>query len=233
MLNVYRDFDNGKISEQEFDELLLIIESFLVRRFFANVKTKQLNRLFIRLYSQIPKEQKLVEGTKEILSEQSKRWPSDESFLDAIKTFPLFTDGRGEQRKMILESFELFYKHKELPNFSSTTIEHILPQTLTPEWKEYLDLNNPSVKEGNEKTLERLIHTLGNLTLSAYNSELSNNTFDEKKKLLLNSNLEMNKEIAKNTEWKFKQIEERATLLSERALKIWPGPLTKYSPAVI
>ncbi len=227
LLNVYRDFEKEEISEHEFAEVLLIIESFLVRRFFANVSTKQLNRLFLRLYFQLPGELNLVEGTKEILSESSRRWTDDEAFMDAIKTFHLYTDGKSEQRKLILESFELFFKHKEKPDFSKLTIEHILPQQLTPEWEEYLDLNNPSLKEANEKKLECLLHSIGNLTLSAYNSELSNKIYDEKRKWLQDSNLEMNKEIVRNTEWKFKQIEERANLMSERALKIWPGPLRK------
>lgn len=229
LLNVFRDFEKEEISEHEFGEILLIIESFLVRRFFASVSTKQLNRLFLRLYFQLPSELNLVEGTKEILSESSRRWTDDNAFRDAIKTFCLYTDGKHEQRKLILESFELFFQHKEKPDFSKLTIEHILPQQLTPEWKKYLDLNNPDLKEVNEKKLECLLHSIGNLTLSAYNPELSNKMYDEKRKLLQSSNLEMNKEIVGNAEWKFKQIEERAELMSERALKIWPGPLRKPS----
>ena len=233
LLNVYRDFDKGKIDEQEFNEILLIIESFLVRRFFVNVSPKTLNRLFLRLYFQRPEGLTLAEGTKEILSEQSRRWPDDEVFGEAVKTFPLFTDGKYEQRRMILESFELAFGHKEAPDFSKVTIEHILPQKLTQEWEEYLDLKNPSLQEANEKKLESLIHTIGNLTLSAYNPELSNKMYDEKRELLQTSNLEMNKEITKNTEWKFKQIEERANLLSDRALNIWPGPTLKSRPISI
>lgn len=233
LLNVYRDFDKGKIDEQAFNEILLIIESFLVRRFFVNVSTKTLNRLFIRLYFQRPEGLTLAEGVKEILSEGSRKWPDDEAFREAVRTFHFYNNGKAEQRKMILESFELAFGHKEMPDFSKLTIEHILPQKLTSEWGEYLDLKNPSLKEANEKTLESLIHTIGNLTLSAYNPELSNKIYEKKRELLQTSNLEMNKEIAKETEWKFKQIEERANLLSKLALEIWPEPLTKNRPLVI
>jgi hypothetical protein len=69
-----------------------------------------------------------------------------------------------------------------------------------------------------------LLHVVGNLTLSALNSEMGNKPFAAKKDTLSNSNFEMNKEIAKESEWTAEQIRARSERLAKRALTIWPGP---------
>ncbi len=75
------------------------------------------------------------------------------------------------------------------------------------------------VEERHQKT----VHRIGNLTWTGYNAELSNGPFHAKRKRLAESNVEMNKEIAREVEWGFAQIEERGRRLAERALSIWPG----------
>jgi Protein of unknown function (DUF1524) len=112
---------------------LSILESFLVRRFFAGVHTRQLNRLFIRLYQQLPEGVSLAEGTRTVLSEPSRRWPSDEEFREALMRLPLYTEGRPEQRRLILETLEESYRSKEPVDLPALTIEHVMPQTLTKE----------------------------------------------------------------------------------------------------
>ena len=69
------------------------------------------------------------------------------------------------------------------------------------------------------------MHTLGNLTLTGYNPELSNRPFNEKRRLFQSSNLAMNREIADETEWGPEQIRSRAERLAARAKAIWPGPV--------
>jgi hypothetical protein len=68
------------------------------------------------------------------------------------------------------------------------------------------------------------LHTLGNLTLTGYNSPLSNHPFERKAQLLQESHLELNREIGEASEWGEPQIIERAESLAKRALTIWPGP---------
>jgi hypothetical protein len=70
----------------------------------------------------------------------------------------------------------------------------------------------------------RLLHVLGNLTLSAYNPELGNVPFAEKRQRYATSNLRLNREIAQEVEWTSAQIEKRGRALAEQSLSIWPGP---------
>lgn len=214
---VYRQYDNGEISSKGFVEILRMLESFLVRRSLTRVSPNTLNRLFIRLSQQLPDGLDLVEGTRAALSEPSRRWPRDADFLESMLTYPLYTDTRPAQRRFILERLETSYSHKEHVALSTLTIEHVMPQKLSPEW---LTALGDEAKEVHG----RLLHVIGNLTLTGYNPELSNSPYERKRLLLQESNLEMNKEIAKEPQWTAREIEERSRRLAERALKIWPGP---------
>ena len=77
----------------EFTEVLSMIESFLVRRMFVRVYPGQLNRLFLRLYQQLPEGSGLAEGTRAVLSESSRRWPHDDAFREAVQQVPFYTEG--------------------------------------------------------------------------------------------------------------------------------------------
>ena len=90
-----------------------------------------------------------------------------------------------------------------------------MPQTLTGEWQISLGTDW-------ETTHELLLHTLGNLTLTAYNSELSNEAFEKKRLRLSESHLEINKSFASNQSWNREDIEKRSEDLAELALTIWP-----------
>lgn len=217
LLNMYRRYNEGTMSADQYAEILRLIESFLVRRFFAGIRTTQLNRLFMRLAQQLPKDRDIVEATKTALSEPGRRWPRDEQFRERILQFPLYTEGRYEQRRLILETLEESYGSKESVDPNKLNIEHVMPQTLTEEWKEALG-------EYAAEIHAEMVHLLGNLTLTGYNPELSNSPFPVKREKLVQSNVEMNKEIARETEWTPAQIAERGRRLAERALEIWPGP---------
>ena len=220
LLNMYRRYDEGEVSADEYAEILKLIESFLVRRFFARIPTNQLNRLFIRLAQQLPGGYGPVEATRLALSDTGRRWPRDEAFREGVLRLPLFIEGRYEQRKLILETLEQSHGSKESVSLSELSIEHVMPQTLSEEWKDAL---------GESDILEhgRVLHLLGNLTLTGYNSELSNSAFSVKRKKLAQSNVEMNKEIARETEWTPESIEKRGKKLAECALDLWPGPITE------
>ena len=224
LLNAYRLYESGEVDAREFAEVLGIIESFLVRRMFARVHPGQLNRLFLRLYHQLPEGSSLAEGTRAVLSEPSRRWPRDDTFREAVQQLPFYTDGRAEQRRLVLETIEESYGTKEPVDLSALTIEHVMPQTLTEEW----------VRELGEFAQERhreMVHRIGNLTLTGYNPELSNSPFHVKRKKLAESNVAMNKEIAREAEWGFAQIEERGSRIAERALALWPGPVPSSGTA--
>ncbi len=219
LLNMYRRYDQGAMDAEQYTRILRLIESFLIRRFFARVPTNQLNRLFMRLAYQLPDGHGPVEATRIALSDPGRRWPRDEDFRESVLRFPLYTEGRYEQRRLILESLEESYGSKESVNLADLNIEHVMPQTLSEQWVVALDENAAEVHT-------KVVHLLGNLSLTGFNPELSNSPFQEKRRILAESNVEMNKEIARETEWTPAQIDERSRRLAERALEIWPGPVT-------
>ena len=212
------------IDAVDLERILGVVESFLVRRLFAGVPTNQLNRLFARLAHQLPPGD-VLSATRAALSEASRRWPDDEAFREAIHSYPLYTDSRPGQRRVILESFELSFGHKEQAPLDELTVEHVMPQVLTAEWREVLG-------DGAEGVHARLLHTLGNLTLTGYNPELSNQPFDAKRALFKDSHLAMNAEIAAEKSWGPSEIRERSGRLAEKAILLWPGPNRSAGNAV-
>jgi alkylated DNA nucleotide flippase Atl1 len=106
---------------------------------------------------------------------------------------------------------------------STLTIEHVLPQSMTQEWREMLT-QELTGDETFEELHAKLVHTLGNLSLTAYNGKLANDGFATKQQILADSGLAMNHEIADSPRWGAKEIRDRGRALAERALPIWPGP---------
>jgi len=217
LLTALQKSSDGDLQPGEMADLLRILESYLVRRLFVGVPTNALNRLFTRLAYQLPQEAEFVAGVRHVLSLPSRRWPRDTEFQAGLLRYPLYTDSRAEQRKLILEAFETDHQHKEAPPLKDLTVEHVLPQTLTPEWRLELGVDADDIHR-------RLLHVLGNLTLTGYNSELSNSPWAVKRELLRASNIDMNKELAASPSWGQEQILRRGTELSARALVLWPGP---------
>jgi uncharacterized protein with ParB-like and HNH nuclease domain len=217
LLNCYDDWMKNRITEQEFVSVLQVLENFILRRFVCNIQTRGLNRIFALLYSQVSKGTDLgsdnfVERLK--LTLQNRDYPKDAEFRARLVDVKLYGGNRSEKCKLILESIEEFFEHKEQVPFEKLSIEHIMPQTLNEGWKE-------SLGEDWAVTHELLRHTLGNLTLTAYNPELSNDTFEQKKEYFKNSHLELNKYFQFKTFWHREDIEKRAEYLTDIALQIW------------
>jgi hypothetical protein len=217
LLNCYDDWMKNRITEQEFVSVLQVLENFILRRFVCNVQTRGLNRIFALLYSQVSKGTDLasdnfVERLK--LTLQNRDYPKDVEFRARLVDVKLYGGNRSEKCKLILESIEESFEHKEQVPFDKLSIEHVMPQTLNESWKENLG-------EDWAITHELLRHTLGNLTLTAYNPELSNDTFEQKKGHFENSHLELNKYFQSRTSWRREDIEERAEYLADIALQIW------------
>ena len=122
---------------------------------------------------------------------------------------------RATKTRLILEAIEETYNHKEQISFEGLSVQHIMPQTLTEIWKR-------SLGDDYETTYELSLHTLGNLTLTKYNSDLSNHSFSDKKEQLKNSHLEINKYFSSLSSWTPTNIEQRSVYLANIALSIWP-----------
>ncbi|WP_066948093.1 DUF262 domain-containing protein [Microtetraspora fusca] len=212
------------IDDDEVAETLLYVESFLVRRLIAGVTTGNLNRIFQRLAVQLSSdEESIPQAVRTALSPARLYWPSDDQLREEIRSRAFYWQGRAAQQKLILRRLEASLGGKERVVLSDKgiSIEHVLPQTLTADWLRELsaDSDDPGLLH------RQLVHTLGNLTLTGYNSELSNGSFSTKRELLAKSGLVMNQEIAAAESWGKAQILARADLLADRAIEIWPGPV--------
>lgn len=194
---------------------LVILESFWVRRTLCAVPTNALNKLTLDLCGKIERDrpdrwlhQRLSAGTKTAV------WPSDDEFRFALIHSPLYD--RRRIRLHLLAELEATYAHKEPASTENATIEHLMPQTLTPDWRAALG-DDADAQHG------RWLHTLGNLTLTGYNSELGNLSFAEKKVKLADTHFELTRQtVLAAGDWAAQEIEARGCDLAERALTRWP-----------
>ncbi|MBR7824696.1 DUF262 domain-containing protein [Actinospica sp. MGRD01-02] len=218
--------ERGLATDAQVARALGLIESHLVRRMICRVPSAGLNRSFMDLPGQLDPGAAVDEEIHRLLSSERRSWPTDAEVLDAILTKPFYHYGRANQRTFVLRRLEESYEHPEPIDFASAklTVEHILPQTPGPEWLEVLA---EDALDG-EEPLDlhaRIKHTLGNLTLTAQNSKLSNHPFQRKQDLLNHSHLELNRRIAATKRWGAAEIEQRGRELAKAAIEIWPAPL--------
>ena len=215
LLNCYDLYENGKLNNQEFKSVLTILENYLIRRFVCGIPTNQLTKIFSGIFSQLASKehQDFVEQFK--IGLQSKGYPKDTEFKIKFKEARLYGSGdRGIKTKLILEALEENYAHKEIVPFNDLTIEHIMPQTLTDSWKNHLGNNW-------EDIYDFYLHTVGNLTLTAYNSELSNDDFSTKCNTLKESHLEINRYFQNCLNWSKDEMLKRGEMLANIAVSIW------------
>jgi len=220
LLAVYNEVKEGKISSKDFCEILQILESFILRRSVCSVPTNSLNSIFRPLFNKLDKQNlkdSLINALKE--GDYNRRWPNDEEFKQTLVNSSLYY---RDFCKLILEEIELF-NNKECIDTQSLTIEHIMPrasgeaENLSLKWKEMLG-------ENWEQVYAQWIHTLGNLTLTGYNSEYSDSDFEMKKNIengFKESRLKLNQEIAKEQVWNEEAIKSRAEHLANIAIQIW------------
>ncbi len=214
--------EDDHIGDEEVGEALTYVESFLVRRLIAGVTTGNLNRIFQRLAVQLVAEEDVPQAVRTALSPARLYWPSGAQLREEIRSRAFYWQGRTAQQKLILRRIEESLGSKERVDLADKriTIEHVLPQSMTADWLSELSHG------GDDADLlhRQLVHTLGNLTLSGYNSELSNNSFAAKRHQLGQSGLVMNQEIAACERWGKAEILARADRIADRAIAIWPGP---------
>ena len=216
LLNLYSKLNKNDISENDFIKLVEIIENYLIRRFVCGYATNQLNKIFQQVIKQLDERysNNYVEGLKTIL--QKKGYPRNSEFIKRIMDSKLYGAGdRKTKTKLILESIEEHFGHKEQVPFQDLTIEHIMPQNLSDWWKSYYG-DMWAIHQ------ELYVHTIGNLTLTAYNSELSNSDFYTKKKAYANSHLGLNKYFENIENWNMEDIVDRAVNLAYKMVDIWP-----------
>ncbi|MCG8926869.1 DUF262 domain-containing protein [Lentzea sp. CC55] len=224
----------GTATSDEIAAAMLHVESFLVRRLLIGRATANINRILLSAVTELDGTQPVDQAVRAHLSAGRKYFAGDDEVRAAVRAVPYYLNGRPHQRAAVLRWLEVGYRSKEPVELTSLTIEHVLPQTSTDAWEQAVSADlEPG--ESYEQVHDALVHTLGNLTLTGYNSELSNSPFDVKKAQLAKSGLVMNQHIAAQAEWGRPQILARADALAERVIALWPGPLdvTSAPPAAV
>ena len=233
LLELYDYLEKEIINREEMLQILLIIESYVFRRFISEVPTNALNKTFMLLWKDIASHEWYEENYFEIFKyvlinkTSSKRFPTDNEFKESLLTKNIYNT-QGRNILHLLERLENFDNRESdierLIEEWILTIEHIMPQTLTTEW-------NNSLWDNAEEVQEKYLHTLWNITLTGYNSKLSNKSFYEKKtmeKWFNDSPLYLNQFLKTIDSWNETHIIERYELLKNKAIKVWPYPITDY-----
>lgn len=236
-LEVLRLFDENKLNIDDVSDIFITTENYLFRRNICDLPTNALNKIFLMLHREIIR----YDGTDNdyvskfkytLLSKKDRaRFPNDDEFARDFTERQIYLMN-SKNKIYILERIENFgtvedkdiYGHCDDGTYS---IEHIMPQHLTPLWQKELG-------ENYELIHEEWLHRIANLTLTAYNSKYSNSSFVEKKNMqngFLDSGIRMNTYIAQKDKWTLAELKDRSDYLKNKALQIWSAPITDYLPA--
>jgi hypothetical protein len=216
LLALYEDYADGQFGLGEFVASLGILFSFILRRMVVGVPSNSLSALFIVLCKTKP----VTETPSAWLSgslareDKNRRWPTDDEFAERWIHSTLYG---SRACQVILECLEASYEHHEIAGFGESSIEHVIPQMLTPEWYEMLGVDAAKVQA-------EWLHTVGNLTLTGYNPELGNRSYAEKRTLFALSHFELNRCFGDYEQWTSVEVECRAKTLFKIAIQLWPRP---------
>ena len=212
LLEVYEDYAQARLKKSDVIEILRLIESYVFRRAICGIPTNALNKIFAGLMEDVDKDHYL-ESLRIALYQRN--YPSDQEFQQAFFIKDVYN---FRSRNYLLRKLENSGHSKEpINNVENYTIEHVMPQNrnLSEAWQQELG-------ESWKETQEKFIHTIGNLTLTGYNSELSDHSFKEKQRdVFRKSPLYLNQSLAEIEQWNETAILQRAKELSETALQIW------------
>lgn len=219
LLELYDDFDQNKLSKEDFVRIMRLTESYVFRRNVCGIPTNSLNKTFANFTKTIDKANYLesIEATYKLMPSY-RRFPSDDEFVRDLKLRDLYN---FRNRSYWLRKLENHGK-KEFVSIGEYTIEHIMPQNenLSMEWQQEL---GPDWREIHSS----MLHTLGNLTLTGYNSEYSDKPFRVKKtteKGFMYSPLRLNEGLGQVDRWNKEAIEQRAGRLARQAITVWSYP---------
>ncbi|OLQ57171.1 hypothetical protein BHU51_05370 [Helicobacter pylori] len=229
LLELYSDYSDGVLSKADFIPIIALIESYICRRAVCGLGTNSLNKVFPSFTKYIQKNEyfKSLKAHFGYLTEK-QRFPNNDEFKDLFITIDFY---RFKKREYFFERLENFDRGERVYT-REYTIEHIMPQELTEEWKRDLGENFQEIHN-------KYLHTIGNLTLTGYNSEYSNKSFQEKRNMergFKDSPLRLNQGLRGLKPFGEEEIKKRANDLADLALKIWTYPkldaetLEKYKP---
>ncbi len=219
LLRLYADYDSGTLPLTDFVRIVRDVISYLFRRTICRIPTNSLNKTFAGFASAIDPAKYVESVEARLLTLGSyKRFPTDLEFDESLRSEDLYSLQRAPYFFRMMEN----HGRKEEVSTAEYTIEHILPQNenLHPDWQRDI---GPEWKD----VQARLLHTLGNLTLTGYNPELSDRPFLEKRDMeggFKNSPLRLNQGLGQLEVWNEAAIEKRAAELATQAIGIWKRP---------
>ena len=217
MLRLYDCHERtGKFDSRAFAEAIELLESYVFSRSACDMQTRSLYQIFASIAYNI-RDSAPLQSLKVALhrSGMKRRFPSDIEFHDALETRDIYA---MRHRAYLLDRLE--NDSKEKIDTSTFTIEHVLPQNenLSQSWRDMLGVE--------WKTIQKTwLHRLGNLTLTGYNPEYSDRSFDEKKTIkggFNDSPLRLNRFIREQAKWTADEIKARGEALAQQAVGVWP-----------
>ena len=219
LLKIHHDCVEGLITSDELKEILKLCISYVLRRAICEIPTNSMNKTFATLKNYIRPDDYL-NSVKAffVMQDTYKEFPDNDKFEGAFESRDIYN---MRARNYILSRLENF-ENKAPIIIENYTIEHIMPQNknLSSEWQADLGAEWQEVQK-------KYLHTIGNLTLTAYNSEMSDRPFLEKMDMpggFKESALRLNKYVVLQNKWNEKHIQERANELLKKAESIWPYP---------
>ena len=220
LLEVYEDYSQNLLTREEFISILRLVESYVFRRAICGIPTNSMNKTFANLSREIDRENYLESVQLAFVRKDAyKRFPDDGEFRREFVVKDIYN---FRNRNYLLRKLENHDRTKELVNPEDYTIEHIMPQNpkLSAQWQADLGVYWKEVQAA-------YLHTIGNLTLTGYNSEYSDRPFLEKRDMkdgFADSPLRLNRMLAKLDGWNETEIKNRAELLASWAVKVWSSP---------
>jgi uncharacterized protein with ParB-like and HNH nuclease domain len=237
LLSLFQYSKTNSMDDNEVKRILEVIEAYLFRRFIAGIPTNALNKIFMTLHKDILNLKKETDAYSEVLiyiltsKTGNGQFPHDDDFIQSFSTKNLYHIAPKNREYLFerlesensLESASIIEKMRD----GLYSVEHIMPQIITPQWKKELGDNSEDVHR-------KWLHRIANLTVTAYNSKYSNRCFAEKRDLpdegFKASGIRLNQYLAHFTNWTEIELNERQDYLNAKALKLWPFPNTTFLP---
>ncbi len=225
ILKLLADREKGDISDGDLLEILTMIEAYWMRRQICFLPSNTAGPVCISMLKSLNKDNKVKSFKENIFRlTWAQRMPDDSEIRSTLKTLRIYENDRDRTKK-ILDRLENNGR-RELVTTSEYSIEHIMPQTLSDEWR--ADLG-----EDADRIYNTYLHTIGNLTLTGYNSEYQNKRFIEKKECkdkdgkpigYRHTPIRLSSYLNQVEQWGEKEILARTELLANEIISIWKYP---------
>lgn len=218
ILNLLDRWKCNGLSKGDLQEAFEGLESFAIRRSICGYSTRGYYQIFPSSIKSIEND-RVVDSMFEYLA--GRGWPEDDEFRKAFVTFDLYSR-ESDKCRLVFETLQRDYEHKEPVELAELEIEHVLPQEIGD--GEHGEAWKAMLGDDWEELHDEWKHTPGNLTLTGYNPELSNHKFTDKKDLFAESKIDLNDHFLEVNKWTPVEIRDRGEALARRVAELWPVP---------